>query len=90
MLKVVFTLLTNISIVFNTRKAQKPEILNTVKKLVVRTIKNIHSIRVTFDGNIFILPKAVQKGLANYYTVIVWDRTDVFKHLLTRKDVIAV
>ena len=32
-------------------------------------------VRVTFDENTFILPKAVRKCLAIYYTVIVWDRT---------------
>ena len=44
-------------------------------------------VRVTLDGNYFISPKAYSETVffSIYYTVIVWDRTDLFKHLLVRK-----
>ena len=45
----------------------------------------------TFDGNSFILSKAVKTGfLPNYYTVIAWDGINLYKHMLARKYFIIV
>ena len=42
--------------------------------------------RVAFDGNYFHAAVGlVRKVLPLYYTVIAWDRTDIFKHMLARK-----
>ena len=68
---------------FIRKSSEYPYRLNA-KDLVLEVV------RVRFDGNTFISPKDVQKGLATYYTVIVCDRTGIFKHLLTLECFIVV
>ena len=46
-------------------------------------------LRVIFDENIFISLKVVQL-VPTYYTVIVWNRIGIFKHLLVQKYFIIV
>ena len=49
-------------------------------------MRDIDCVCVTLDGNSFIPLKSCSKRfLPIYYTVIAWDGTDVFKHMLARK-----
>ena len=48
-------------------------------------------VRVTLDSNLFHLTEGLFKRvLPLYYTVIAWDGTDTFNHLLARKYFITV